>query len=84
MFSFFSEEELEKLLYSLKDSGSKTIKIEKEEIKKKFCKDVRNELTKKMIKEIAIENFKISKENFENKKMLVDTIEGMKEIKKDK
>lgn len=75
MFSFFSEEELEKLLYSLKDSGSKTIKIEKEEIKKKFCKDVRNELTKKMIKEIAIENFKISKENFENLSLKLESSE---------
>lgn len=75
MFSFFSEEELEKLLYSLKDSGSKTIRIEKEEIKKKFCKDVRNELTKKRIKEIAIENFKISKENFEDLSLKLESSE---------
>lgn len=75
MFSFFSEKELENLLYSLKESGSKTIKIEKKEIKNKFCKDVKSELTKEHIKEIAVENFKINEENFKELNLKLESNE---------
>lgn len=75
MFSFFSEKELENLLYSLKESGSKTIKIEKKEIKNKFCKDVKSELTKEHIKQIAVENFKINEENFKELNLKLESNE---------
>ena len=64
-FSFFSDEEEENLLNTLKNFESTTIRIEKEEIKDKFYNTVTKELTKEKVKKIAIENFKISKENFE-------------------
>ena len=71
-FSFFSDEKEKEILNKLKDFESTTIKIEKEEIKNKFYDTVTRELTKEKVKKIAIENFKISKGNFEKLSLKVE------------
>lgn len=71
-FSFFSDEKEKEILNKLKDFESTTIKIEKEEIKNKFYDTVTKELTKEKVKKIAIENFKISKGNFEKLSLKVE------------
>lgn len=71
-FSFFSDEKGKEILNRLKDFESTAIKIEKEEIKNEFYNAVTKELTKEKVKKIAIENFKISKENFEKLSLKVE------------